>query len=82
MGIETPANDNSGETPMENKPWTKDEVLKEISMLHQEVGVTGAGDTEQRALEVICDDLKSGALTPEEGLTRARGIMKGRQDYH
>jgi len=67
---------------MGNRKWTKDEVLAEIGILRQEVGVTGSADSEPSALSKIIIDVRNDLITPEEGLTQARAIMASRYPDH
>ena len=64
------------------KQWTVNDALNELNVVRQRVMTMGANDNEHSVLERIATDIKSGKITPEEGVNQAYSIERGKLDYH
>lgn len=67
---------------MENQEPLIPNPLAEIMSIKSQIHALGANDAELGQIDQILKLIIGKELTPEEGVTEARKILEGKQDYH
>lgn len=61
---------------------TKQEALRAIEVIEQQVFQTGRVDSEPNQFQLIRELLENENITPREAIVRANSIWETRQDYN
>lgn len=70
------------ETIQFNIKDNKEETIKEIMIIRQEVAIMGSNDYEIPALDGLIESLKKGEVLSKDALAEAIKIRNSKQDYH
>lgn len=76
MGFEDAVQGNEQE-----KQYSVEEAVMEIQMKIQEIAQMGNNDSEIPTLRDVIEKVKSGEMTPNEGVRIAYQTMHGKQDW-